>query len=63
LEKIKNHPESFRPLFCYQPHPLTAEAMDDLFNIRLSPQGSNKRIAEEVVVPFWRDYLQDAQGK
>ncbi|CAL8301751.1 unnamed protein product [Gadus morhua 'NCC'] len=63
LEKIKNHPESFRPLFCYQPHPLTAEAMDDLFNIRLSPQGSNKRIAEEVVVPFWRDYLQDAQDE
>ncbi|KAK0153676.1 G2/M phase-specific E3 ubiquitin-protein ligase [Merluccius polli] len=63
LEKIINHPESFRPLFCYQPHPLTAEAMDDLFKICLSPQGSNKRIAEEVVVPFWRDYLQDAQDE
>ncbi|MEQ2227315.1 hypothetical protein ILYODFUR_036431 [Ilyodon furcidens] len=33
--------------------------MDQLFNILLSSVGSNKRSAEERVVPFWRDYLQD----
>lgn len=41
---------------------LTADQVDDLFNIHLSPEGSNRRAAEETVVTFWRDYLQDAEG-
>ncbi|XDV25542.1 hypothetical protein PO909_029448, partial [Leuciscus waleckii] len=61
LEKIKRHPDSFRPLFCYEASTLTADQMDDLFSISLSPEGSNKRAAEEIVVTFWRDYLQDAE--
>ncbi|XP_071777645.1 G2/M phase-specific E3 ubiquitin-protein ligase-like [Centroberyx gerrardi] len=61
LEKIPRHPDSFRPLFCYEPSTLTADRVDDLFSIRLSPEGSNKRAAEEMVVTFWRDYLQDAE--
>ncbi|XP_029998120.1 G2/M phase-specific E3 ubiquitin-protein ligase-like [Sphaeramia orbicularis] len=61
LEKIQRHPDSFRPLFCFEPSPLTADLMDDLFSIHLSPEGSNKRVAEEMVVTFWRDYLQDAE--
>jgi len=63
LEKIKRHPDSFRPLFSYEASTLTADQVDDLFSIRLSPEGSNKRAAEERVVTFWRDYLQDAEGK
>lgn len=62
LEKIQKYPDSFRPLFCYEPSVLTADQLDDLFTIHLSPEGSNKRVAEEVVIPFWRDYLQDAEG-
>ncbi|XP_076738804.1 G2/M phase-specific E3 ubiquitin-protein ligase-like [Maylandia zebra] len=61
LEKMRRHPDSFRPLFCYEPHMLTADQVDDLFNIHLSPEGSNRRAAEEMVVTFWRDYLQDAE--
>ncbi|XP_056437117.1 uncharacterized protein LOC130374401 isoform X2 [Gadus chalcogrammus] len=62
LEKIREHPDSFRPLFCFQPNILTADQVEDLFTIHLSPKGSNNRIAEERVVAFWRDYLQDAEG-
>ncbi|KAE8299861.1 G2/M phase-specific E3 ubiquitin-protein ligase [Larimichthys crocea] len=61
LEKIQKYPDSFRPLFCYEPSALTADQLDDLFTIHLSSEGSNKRVAEEVVIPFWRDYLQDAE--
>ncbi|KAK7171913.1 hypothetical protein R3I93_004269 [Phoxinus phoxinus] len=61
LEKMKRHPDSFRPLFCYEASALTADQVDNLFSIRLSPEGSNKRAAEEMVVTFWRDYLQDAE--
>ncbi|XP_028975450.2 E3 ubiquitin-protein ligase pub3 isoform X3 [Esox lucius] len=61
LDKIKAHPESFRPLLCWSPTTLTADLVESLFTIRLSPAGSNKRHSEEVVVPFWRDYLTDAE--
>lgn len=63
LDAIGMHPDSFRPLMCHEPSPLTADLMDQLFHIRLSAVGSNKRQAEERVVPFWRDYLQDVEGK
>uniref|UniRef100_A0A3P9CY01 HECT domain-containing protein n=1 Tax=Maylandia zebra TaxID=106582 RepID=A0A3P9CY01_9CICH len=49
LKKMRRHPDSFRPLFCYEPHMLTADQVDDLFNIHLSPEGSNRRAAEEMV--------------
>ncbi|XP_078029666.1 G2/M phase-specific E3 ubiquitin-protein ligase-like [Epinephelus lanceolatus] len=61
LDAIRMHPDSFRPLMCHEPSPLTADLMDHLFHIRLSAVGSNKRRAEEHVVPFWRDYLQDVE--
>ncbi|MED6240078.1 hypothetical protein ATANTOWER_015760 [Ataeniobius toweri] len=35
--------------------------MDQLFNIRLSSVGSTKRSAEERVIPFWRDYMQNVE--
>ena len=57
------HPESLRPLMCHEPPSLTADLTDHLFHIWLSEEGSNKRRVEERVVPFWRDYLQDVEGK
>ncbi|XP_060795012.1 G2/M phase-specific E3 ubiquitin-protein ligase-like [Neoarius graeffei] len=63
LDQIKMYPESFRSLLCHQAEPLTADMVDKLFIIRLSPAGSNRRAAEEVVVPFWRDYLQDVEDE
>ena len=63
MEHIQRYPEAFRPLFCQQQTPLTASAVDDLFTIRLSEQGSNRRTKEEAVVAFWRDFLEEAEGK
>lgn len=62
LEKIRMHPDRFRPLFCHVPSALTADLMEDIFSISLSPEGSNRRSAEEMVVTFWSDYLQDSEG-
>ncbi|XP_051814807.1 G2/M phase-specific E3 ubiquitin-protein ligase-like [Acanthochromis polyacanthus] len=61
LDAMRIQPDSFRPLMCHEPSPLTADAMDQLFHIRLSAVGSNKRMAEERIVAFWRDYLQDVE--
>ncbi|CAI5673965.1 unnamed protein product [Oreochromis niloticus] len=63
LDKIQAHPESFRTLLCWSPSVLTADLLDSLFTIRLSPAGSNKRHAEAVVISFWRDYLTDAEDQ
>ncbi|XP_076148922.1 G2/M phase-specific E3 ubiquitin-protein ligase-like [Alosa pseudoharengus] len=61
LDAIRMHPDAFRPLFCHEPSPLTADVLEQLFEIRLSAVGSNKRRAEECVVAFWRDYLLDVE--
>ncbi|XP_073776138.1 uncharacterized protein si:ch211-57f7.7 isoform X1 [Danio rerio] len=61
LAKVQQHPESFRSLFCHQPKQLTADMMDDLFEIQWSEIGSNKRANENRVIAFWRDYLQDVE--
>ncbi|XP_049416170.1 G2/M phase-specific E3 ubiquitin-protein ligase-like isoform X4 [Epinephelus fuscoguttatus] len=61
LKKIKLHPEAFRPVMCYSPGTLTAEIMEELFDIRWSEVGSNNRADENRVVAYWRDYLQDAE--
>ncbi|XP_037548507.1 G2/M phase-specific E3 ubiquitin-protein ligase, partial [Nematolebias whitei] len=63
LDVVKQHPDSFRTLFCHEPQPLTADMMDDLFTPRLAPKGSNRRRVEETVIPLWRDYLQDAEDE
>lgn len=55
-------PESFWPLFCHVPSALTADLMEDIFSISLSPERSNRRSAEEMIIRFWRDYLQDSEG-
>ncbi|KAJ7991034.1 hypothetical protein DPEC_G00293050 [Dallia pectoralis] len=61
LDAIRMQPDAFRPLFCHEPTPLTADILEQLFEIRLSAVGSNKRRAEECVVAFWRDYLLDVE--
>ncbi|KAL0199443.1 hypothetical protein M9458_007983, partial [Cirrhinus mrigala] len=63
LEAVVKHKEAFRPLFCSPHQPLTADALDQLFDIRYSIVGSNKRAEENTTVAFWRDYLLDAEGK
>lgn len=63
LEKIKQYPDTFFPLLCHKPIKLTADILDGLFHITFSIDGSNRKFVESRVVAFWRDYLQDAEGK
>ncbi|MEQ2253203.1 hypothetical protein ILYODFUR_029802, partial [Ilyodon furcidens] len=63
LDAVEQHPDSFRCLFFLEPQRLNADMMDDLFTARLAPKGSNRRRAEDAVIPLWRDYLQDAEDE
>ncbi|KAL0965892.1 hypothetical protein UPYG_G00287310 [Umbra pygmaea] len=60
LEEVLKHPEAFRPLFCSPPQ-LSADRLDQLFDICFSSAGSNRRVQENIAVAFWRDYLLDAE--
>ena len=41
---------------------LTAEVLCELFHIRWSEEGSNRRTAEQEVIARWNDVLQDLEG-
>lgn len=62
LIKIHAYPESFRPLLCWVPSTLDSDVLDNLFIIRRSAEATNRWNAEDAVIPFWRDYLCDAEG-
>ena len=63
-EKIKENPEEFAKCLCRDDKPLTAEMVDALFHIEYSAeQGSNRYAAQQRAIVYWRDYLQDCEGK
>ena len=63
LRAAKEHPDSFRPLFCDLPEKLTAERMEKLFQAKTSPPGSSKAVTESLVLSRWSDYLQDVEDE
>ncbi|XP_028400989.1 G2/M phase-specific E3 ubiquitin-protein ligase-like [Dendronephthya gigantea] len=62
LDAMKRYPEEFKGLFCFQATKLTAPFMQTLFSIAYSPNGSNSRAKEELIVMHWRDFLQDCEA-
>ncbi|XP_062304842.1 G2/M phase-specific E3 ubiquitin-protein ligase-like [Osmerus eperlanus] len=63
LEQLQQHPDAFCPLLCHKTRQLTADILDNLFQIQFSESGSNRRMAENNVTAYWRDYLQDAEDE
>lgn len=47
---------------CASMEQLTATTLDDLFEVKLSEQGSTRRQEETRALAFWRDYLLDTEG-
>lgn len=52
LTLLREHPTAMRPLFVAYHLQLTYEAMQELFTISFSVQGSNNREKEEVIMYF-----------
>lgn len=56
--------EALTLMFQYNDTKLTAEAIDSLFvNIQRSEKDSNKEIKENETLAYWRDFLQEVEGK
>ena len=63
LQLMQQHPQLFRPLLQSATKPLlTSSQMLKLFQPVWSPNGSNQREKEELVVLNWTTYLDEMQG-
>uniref|UniRef100_A0A3B1JYT2 HECT domain-containing protein n=1 Tax=Astyanax mexicanus TaxID=7994 RepID=A0A3B1JYT2_ASTMX len=63
LDAIRKYPERFREVFMKTATPLTAAAVENLFQCRMAERGSNRFERQCHTLGYWRDYLQDAEGK
>ncbi|XP_028314675.1 G2/M phase-specific E3 ubiquitin-protein ligase-like [Gouania willdenowi] len=63
LTALQQHPAILSPVLCHSDWKLSATEIEDLFRPELSPNGSNKRIQENKIISFWRDYLLDCEEK
>ncbi|KAG9272315.1 G2/M phase-specific E3 ubiquitin-protein ligase-like [Astyanax mexicanus] len=61
LDAIRKYPERFREVFMKTATPLTAAAVENLFQCRMAERGSNRFERQCHTLGYWRDYLQDAE--
>ena len=57
-ELIKSYPSTMHRLFISRPEPLTSDSVFNLFQSKLSPEGSNRREDEEQMVMYSNYYLE-----
>jgi hypothetical protein len=62
LAEMVKYPNLFRSAFIFNPIRLTSFMIDEIFLPKLSPVGSDKRLVENTVLGYWRDYIQDSEG-
>ncbi len=63
LDMMKTYHSIFKTAFCSSERPLKATDLISLFQVELSPTGSNRWQLETKVEGFWRDFLLDIEGK
>ncbi|KAL7398877.1 hypothetical protein ABVT39_016430 [Epinephelus coioides] len=57
LNALEQRPALFVSFMCYSENKLTADALESLFHVQLSPPGSTIRQEETRALNYWRDYL------
>ena len=63
LSLLQKNPVKMRPLFIAYQYHLSADIMQDLFHVCLSPTGSNSRQKEEEISLYWINFLQNIESK
>ncbi len=56
------HPTLFKDVICHIPVQLTAKEIIATFVPQHSRKGTAKRRLEGMLMSFWRDFVQDAEG-
>ncbi|CAH0547674.1 unnamed protein product [Brassicogethes aeneus] len=62
LNLMKKYPEVFKKVMCGDKIELTADFMQNLFSVEFSEIGSSKRLIENRIISFWRDFILDCSG-
>jgi hypothetical protein len=63
LYVIREYPKMFRPLLIYsQVERISGDMIYKLFKAVLSPDGSNRRDSEELVLMWWADLIYHIEG-
>ena len=58
---LRRYPHLFRQIFKPDIQPITADFIQDFFEVKYSPVGSNKRHVEENIIMHWITYLHDIE--
>ena len=59
---MESYPFLFKQLFLHSSTSVTADFIQDLFQVDYSVPGSNNRVKEEAIIMNWVSYLQDLEG-
>ena len=59
---MKQHPAEFETLFCYEGNLLTTNVEDNIVTPMFDPVRSDRQPRQELIIMYWRDYLQDTEG-
>ncbi|XP_053284289.1 G2/M phase-specific E3 ubiquitin-protein ligase-like [Pleuronectes platessa] len=62
VNALEQHPSLFFSFMCYTETKLTADAVDNIFQVEFSPPGSTRCQEEARVLGYWRDYLLYVEG-
>ncbi|XP_049334037.1 G2/M phase-specific E3 ubiquitin-protein ligase-like isoform X2 [Astyanax mexicanus] len=63
LQMVTSHPQAFEKVFLYDPAPLKASDIVELFHARCrSLPASNRRRLEARTIAFWKDWLLEVEG-
>jgi len=57
-----SYPSVMRTVFEKDKQPITADFIQDFFEVKFSPVGSNRRRVEEDIIMNWINYLHDIEG-
>ncbi|XP_056094039.1 G2/M phase-specific E3 ubiquitin-protein ligase-like [Rhinichthys klamathensis goyatoka] len=57
VNALEQHPSLFFSFMCYTETKLTADAVENIFQVQFSQPGSTNRQEEARVLSYWRDYL------
>ena len=63
LREMEANPKAMEKLFIASEEPLTVEAFVTLFDVRWSPQGSNRRRPESITYGYLHTFLEELEGK
>ncbi|XP_053272707.1 G2/M phase-specific E3 ubiquitin-protein ligase-like [Pleuronectes platessa] len=62
INALEQHPSLFFSFMCYTETKLTADVLENIFQVEFSPPGSTRCQEETRVLGYWRDYLLYVEG-